>query len=385
MICAAALSTREDDAESLGEVFAKVGSALAGEKADFAFCFASGDRAGVLERLADEYPGNALAESLIGVTGESIVGDGREIEESSAVALWACKLPAGATARSIRLSQDFAPFLDRLADEPSVPRTLVLVADPSCFPLDSFLKQAKTKTPELKIVGGMASASRSPGVNVMLCDRYCLRIGAAGALIEGAAGLRTIVSQGCRPIGRPLIITAIEANIIRELGRRPALEVLQEIFSELSPEEQSKARQGLHIGIVINEYQEKFDRGDFLVRNILAADESGGLAITDLARVGRTVQFHIRDAETASDDLRSLLLSSRDRTGGRPRGALLFTCNGRGSRLFDEPNHDVSLVREILGPIPIAGFFAMGEFGPVGGQSFLHGFTASALVFDEIE
>jgi small ligand-binding sensory domain FIST len=135
---------------------------------------------------------------------------------------------------------------------------------------------------------------------------------------------------------------------------------------------------------VINEYQETFKRGDFLVRNVIGANEDGGIAITDLVRVGQTVQFHVRDAETADEDLRTLLEHERQaRPNARVEGALLFSCNGRGSRLFPRPNHDVGLIRDVFGPIPVAGFFAMGEIGPVGGQNFVHGFTASVVLFEE--
>ncbi len=140
------------------------------------------------------------------------------------------------------------------------------------------------------------------------------------------------------------------------------------------------AKGGLHIGRVINEYQEAFGRGDFLVRNVIGADESGSIAITDQIRIGVTVQFHVRDAETADEDLRSLLAELEGDT--HYEGALLFTCNGRGTRLFSKPDHDVQALRDALGPLPVAGFFAMGELGPVGGQNFVHGFTASIALFE---
>jgi len=157
------------------------------------------------------------------------------------------------------------------------------------------------------------------------------------------------------------------------------LDVLREQFEALSPDDKELVQQGLHLGRVINEYQDTFERGDFLVRNVIGADDAGRLAITDVVRVGQTVQFHVRDAQTADQDLRSLL--EGERSSAPPAGALLFTCNGRGTRLFPEPNHDVGVIRELLGPVPVAGFFAMGEIGPIGGQNFLHGFTASVVLF----
>ena len=202
-------------------------------------------------------------------------------------------------------------------------------------------------------------------------------------VLGGLVALHPLVSQGCRPIGRPLIVTLAEQNVIRELGRRPALEVLRDVFETLPMDDQHRVQGGLHIGRVINEYQESFDRGDFLVRNVIGADDAGGIAITDVVRVGQTVQFHVRDAETADEDLRLLMETERlDRPRARIAGALLFSCNGRGTRLFPDPHHDVTAIHDRYGPIPVAGFFAMGELGPVGGQNFVHGYTASVVLFE---
>ena len=203
-------------------------------------------------------------------------------------------------------------------------------------------------------------------------------------LIDGPARIRTVVSQGCRPIGRPMIVTKADRNVISELGRRSAVEVLRELIEEADEADRNRVRQGLHIGRVINEYQEKFGRGDFLVRNVLGLTQDGGVAITDQIRVGQTVQFHVRDAQTADEDLHALLAAEKNLSSQfheTIQGALVFTCNGRGRRLFRTPDHDIDALRQQLGPIPAAGFFAMGELGPIGGRNFIHGFTASIVLF----
>ena len=235
--------------------------------------------------------------------------------------------------------------------------------------------------PGLRIVGGMASAGHQPGANRLLLDGEVYNTGAVAIYLDGPIQVRTIVSQGCRPVGRTMIITKAERNLIKELSSQPAVDLFRDVFLQLDQSEQALVRNGLHIGRVINEYQDQFHRGDFLVRNVLGADESGAIAVNDVVRVGQTVQFHVRDADTADEDLRGLLSAARGE--GIPRGALIFTCNGRGTRLFPRPHHDIATLHELLGPIPAAGFFAMGEFGPVGGQNFTHGFTASIALFEE--
>jgi small ligand-binding sensory domain FIST len=222
----------------------------------------------------------------------------------------------------------------------------------------------------------MASAGSGPGANRLVVDDRVLDRGAVGVLLPPTVGVRTIVSQGCEPIGEPLTVTRSERNMIHEIAGRPALERLQEVIAGLGPEERAKAAKGLHIGRVIDEHRSEFARGDFLVRNVLGADrENGAVAIGDEVVIGDTVQFHVRDAESADLDLRALL------DGQRAEAALVFTCNGRGSHLFAEAHHDASVVAESLDTLAVGGMFCAGEIGPVGPRNFVHGFTASVALF----
>jgi small ligand-binding sensory domain FIST len=234
------------------------------------------------------------------------------------------------------------------------------------------------------VIGGMASVIHQAGDCRLLLDAAVHDQGAVGVVLHGPVGLRSIVSQGCRPIGKPFVVTKAQDNFILELGGRPAVDQLRELWESLTPQEQRLVQQGLHVGRVINEYQSDFQRGDFLVRNVIGVDRNrGAVVITDRVRVGQTVQFHVRDAQTADEDLHALLQLDLHAHEKRPAGALLFSCNGRGSRLFEEANHDARAVRAAAGPIPLAGFFAQGELGPVGGRNFIHGFTASVALFEE--
>ena len=118
-----------------------------------------------------------------------------------------------------------------------------------------------------------------------------------------------------------------------------------------------------------------------MIRNVVGVDqEEGFIAVGDYFRTGQTVQFHVRDEQSARDDF-GYHLSRFEITKPNPKAALIFTCNGRGTRLFSDKNHDADLIANHLGEIPIAGFFAQGEIGPIGGKNFLHGFTASNLIF----
>jgi small ligand-binding sensory domain FIST len=218
----------------------------------------------------------------------------------------------------------------------------------------------------------------------LFLDGRVLSEGAVGAYLPQAE-IHPLVSQGCRPIGDPFTVTAAEGDLIQELGGRSPVERLQELAAALSDRDRDLLTQGLQVGIVMNEYQAELHQGDFLIRGVVGADpESGAIAVGDDVGVGQTLQFHIRDADSADGDLqRTLEQEAAALAGHRPAGALLFTCNGRGSRLFPGPDHDAGLLAKVFGDIPVAGFFCAGELGPVGGQNYLHAFTASIALFPE--
>lgn len=386
--CASALSLQAEASAALEEVCAAAMEQLQGSP-DLAVVFISPAYGAALAGVAEAIRSKTGAKRLIGCTGEAIVGVEREIESKPAISLWLATLP-GYVVKTMHLSYVPGEEGDRFEGWPTdLPEKwpdracLLLLGEPFTFPGDVLLARLNEDQPGVPVVGGMASGGWGVGENAIYCDSEIYRDGAVAAYLEGPVHVRTIVSQGCRPIGRPFVVTKAEGNIVYELSGKPALHRLQEVFQELPLPEQQMVRRNLHLGQVMNEYQEKFERGDFLIRNVLDADHlRGSLAIGDYVRVGRTVQFQVRDADTADEDLKALL--DRSKSDARPvSGALLFTCNGRGTRLFPQPHHDAACIYESLGGVPLAGFFAQGEIGPVGGKNFLHGFTASLVLFGE--
>ena len=388
---AATLSTLPDARQAANEVCAAAGEKLAAP-VSLAIVFVSSHHAAELEAIAGEIRQRLSPGCLLGCTGESIVGVAREVEDEPAVSLWLASLP-GVSLEPMHLQFQQTPEGPTITgwpdDMPEVwPQgsALLLLGEPFSFPADWLLERLNEDRPGAPVIGGMASGAHSPGGNRLLLDDRVFDQGAVAALVHGPVRIETVVSQGCRPVGRTFVVTKAEQNVILELSGKPPLEQLQAVFDELPPEEQQLVQRGLHVGRVINEYQEQFARGDFLVRNCLGADrKTGALAIGDYVRPGQTVQFHVRDARTADEDLRELLRSAREKRNSPAAGALLFTCNGRGTRMFDSPHHDAAALADLLGEIPLAGFFAQGEIGPIGGKNFVHGFTASAALFSPPE
>ena len=350
---------------------------LDGEDPDLLVCFTSPHFVGALDDLVHALRNLLDARVLLGATAGSIIGVGEEVESAPALSLFAARLPdAGLTPVALKLEDTpDGPAVVGWPELDHEPTTMLLLADPFSFPADAFLRRLNDSRPDLTVIGGLASAAAHPGGNRLVLDDLVTPEGAVGVFLDGV-DVRTVVSQGCRPIGQPFVVTRAERNFVIELGGRQAVDRLRDLAEGLDDADRQLVRNGLHLGVVVDEHKVAFDRGDFLVRNIVGADrESGAIAVGDQVEVGQTVQFHVRDAAAADEDLRTLL------DGASASGALLFTCNGRGQHLFGSPDHDAGVLAELLGPIPAAGAFCAGEIGPIGGSNFLHGFTASLALF----
>jgi small ligand-binding sensory domain FIST len=303
---------------------------------------------------------------LIGCVAESVAGGPVEAESEPAVSLW---LAAG-----IGPVETFAMEFVRTSSggafggyrfEPDRTGVCLLISDPFTFPAEYLLTHLNENARGTQVMGGMASGGLGAQRSRLFLDGKVLNEGAVGAYLPDAR-IHPLVSQGCRPIGDPFTVTAAEGNLVQELGGRPAMTRLQDLA-----------------GVVINEYSGERRQGDFLIRGVLGAQpETGAIAVGDEVEVGQTLQFHVRDADSADQELRRLLEQETTDLGGRrAAGALLFTCNGRGVRLFPEPSHDTGLIAAVLGDIPVAGFFCAGELGPVSDRNYVHSFTASIAVF----
>jgi small ligand-binding sensory domain FIST len=388
---AAALSTQPRTEQALDEVCARTAEGAA-TAPDLAVVFFSPHHLGSVETIVSVVQERLRPRVLVGCVGEAVIGNDQEIEGNPALSLWLAGWnPDGRRAVEVepfhlvleRTSEGFSllGWPDGLVGADPATAAMLVLGDPHSFPADFFLGQVNEDYRGLRVIGGMASGVGRDQVR-LLGGGTVYDGGAVGVLLQGPIGLRSVVSQGCRPIGRHMVVTRAAEDIIFELGGQPPLVVLQELWEELSPRDRELFQQGLHVGRVINEAQGEFRRGDFLVRNVRHLDrQTGALVIMDRVRVGQTVQFHVRDAETADEDLHALMRQSLAAGAGDTAGALIFSCNGRGTRLFDQPHHDARVVRNEAGPVPVAGFFAAGELGPIGGQNFIHGFTASVALF----
>lgn len=358
-----------------------------GEKqpVDLVLMFASAHHRGDYERLVQAAFAKTGARMLLGCSGQGVIGREREVEGTPALSLLRLHLP-GAELHPTRWTQDMLNSVEpgqALAEALDLPPSLVkgwlVLADPFHIDVERLIYAVEQTYPQRPIIGGLASNRQDEQRTYLFLNDQVYSDGGVGIAIGGAVTIRTIVSQGATPIGQPWTVTSARDNVLETIGGRPAYEVLVETIDALSPDVRDRALANLLIGLAMNEYRDEFGRGDFLIRNLMGVDrQSGAIAIGAYPRVGQTVQFQMRDGQAADEDLVEQLRAERAALGGRrPAAAMLCTCNGRGVGLFGVRDHDVGRIASELGPVPLAGFFCNGEIGPIGGKTFLHGFTAS--------
>jgi small ligand-binding sensory domain FIST len=326
---------------------------------------------------------------LAGCSSQGVIVGGEEVEENAGLTLGLYVLPE-ADLQAFHFTQEqveeaTGPLYWRLETglEPHQTNGWLVFIDPFHLDSETWLKGWNEAYPTLPVLGGLASGVFQDQLTQVYLNGDVYEEGGVAISVGGKVGLFGVTSQGCTPIGDTWTLTRVEQNIIHEIGNRPAYEVLAETFGKLTAEEQKKARGNLFIGLVVNEYLEDFHRGDFLIRNLLAADpRSGSIAVGALPRLGQTVQFQRRSAAAATEDMNALLAHAKERLKQTTvYGGCLCSCNGRGQNLFGRPNHDAQMVQQQFGPLGLSGFFCNGEIGPVGEKSFLHGYTASLALF----
>lgn len=379
MAFASALSQHPVSADATGEVCGAVLEAV-GERPDLVVVTATPPHAGALEDIATTVSAVLHPLALVGCAAESVIGTGHEIEETPAISLWAGRVGPLLTLHLLatRLADDswhFSGWPDAIGFEPVA---LVLMADPFTFPAAEFLDWLEGVRPGLPVVGGNVSGGRGPGGSRLVIGDRVVTEGATGVLLGSGVDMEAVVSQGCQGYGDLLTVTRADRNVIYEVAGTPAMECLvDQIRTGLDPDDIAGIESnGLLVGRLIDERLAEPGPGDFLVRTVVGVDRtSGAMAVDDRVPLGSTIRFHLRDAGTAHRELSALL------EGHRAEAALLFSCNGRGTRLFDDAHHDARMLERSVGPIPVSGFLAAGEIGPIGGHNFVHSFSASLALF----
>ena len=390
---ASAIARQSGSNQSLSDLFfrasERIKEQLGNRPIDLAFCFVAPQLASECQLIPEMVQTELKARTFAGCTAGGIIGGGEELEQVAAISLSAASLP-DVKISTFHIEDDGLPDMDAApqkweellgvsaVDAPD----FILLPDPFTFRIDALCQGLDYAFPQSIKVGGLASGAHEPGKNCLFLNDKTYKSGAVGMALSGNIVLETIVAQGCRPVGRTFRVTKCKNNVLLELDGKPAVQALYEVLEGLTKKDQQLAKYSLFLGVVMDEFKDNFKPGDFLIRNILGLEPtSGALLVGEVLRNERTIQFHLRDADTSSDDLRALLKQYKEAHSEKPEGALLFSCLGRGEHLYGSANHDSDCFKDYLGQIPLSGFFCNGEIGPVGGTTFLHGYTSSFGLF----
>jgi small ligand-binding sensory domain FIST len=385
---ASAVSERVETRAALREA-ARTVLAARPEPPDLVFIFISPHHAGSYEQLPawlrEEF-GDAL---VAGCCAAGVIGGGTELEGREALSLSAGWLP-GARLRVRHLLEGIQPSRQawaeclELTDEE--PCQFVLLVDPLTCEVDQLLESLDAAFPHECKIGGLATTGAGEQPSAMFTQDSVQRGGAIVVSFQGEYELRALVSQGCRPVGEQFIVTRARGNVVKELNAGKPAEVLRKLYEGLNPRDHALFNTSLFLGVGLGENRSRYEAGDFVIRNILGIDpESGALAADCRFAEYQVVQFHMRDRETAAIELTQRLRALSRADASRVRGALLFSCAGRGERLFGVGNHDSDSFTKRVGPISVAGFFSNGEIGPIGGKTCLHGYTSVFALFCQRE
>ena len=243
-------------------------------------------------------------------------------------------------------------------------------ADPNTSNVAELVAQLAQRVESGFLVGGLTSSRQQ---NLHVADRV-IGGGVSGVAFSDGVTIATRLTQGCSPIGPRHAVTAAQRNILVSLDNRPALDVFLEDIGEELAEQIERIGGIVFAGLAIK----GSDTGDYLVRNLVGIDPSNKLvAIGEILPANARVMFCRRDADTAREDMTRMLDSIKQGLYAPPRGAVYYSCLGRGPSLFGPHSEELKIIRGALGDVPLVGFFCNGEIS----HNRLYGYTGVLTLF----
>lgn len=372
-----ALSLRINPLQAFDEACAQLTESLA-EEPTLILLFATGHHLAAFPHFASELQSRFPAACVVGCSAQGVIGAGREVERREGLSIMAGVLP-GVTAIPVRLGPEDVPdaaWCKRLQEETGEKPHLILLPDPFSTDVEAVLKALDTHLPAATRTGGLVSGAEGPFESTLLLNDELYHDGLVGVALSGALQIEPLLSQGCRPVGEPMIVTRVKDNVVYELNVGRPTEALQQLYKQLSPRDQQLCHTSLFLGVERKTKSKVSDGSDYLIGDVMGMDpNSGAMAIGRAVRNYQVVQFHLRDADTAKKALRGSLKSVSDDLRKRLRGVLMFNCAGRGEGLYGTTDHDSNMVLKAYGEVPVGGFFSNGEIGPTAEATHIHGYA----------
>tara|TARA_Y100000590_G_C15678156_1_gene998784 strand:- start:511 stop:1698 length:1188 start_codon:yes stop_codon:yes gene_type:complete len=327
---------------------------------------------------------------LIGCSGTGVIGNGIELEDQPGISIAYAELK----------NETIKPFYletKDLPDSDAPPNTweqklnipiekcnaILLLSDPFTFNTDQLLSGLDYAYPNAIKSGGLISGGKKNGDNAIFLNNKIYNSGAVGISFSGNTKFEILVSKGCKPIGNPMVVTKCEDNVIMELdNNKKPLDIIEDLYKKNDYRNKYLIRNSLQMGIIMDRIGSISPKENYLIRNILGASEIDGcIEVGEFINEGQIVQFHVKDSETANEELNQLIKNrNSDIKNNPPESVLMFSCLARGNYLFNEYNHETNIVKKIIKNIPITGFFSNGEINQIGDQTFLNGYTSSFTI-----
>ncbi len=358
----------------------KAHAAGQGEPPDYTlgWCYLTDHFADVAEDIVAELQRRLPGVSWVGTVGIGIAAGGVEYIDQPAMVLMLAPLPRAA----FRLFSGRQPL--RTGADGFHAHTALVHADGSTPDLQELLPELAERTATGYLFGGLSSARTR---TLQIADAV-LTGGLSGVAFSEELGIVSRVTQGCQPVGPLRSVSSAENNIVITLDDQPALACVLEdlgLDQDLPVEEAAEALSSTLVGLRRASEDAFGARGRFgpdtLVRHIIGLDPNARvLAIGDAVEPGTQLAFCRRDPEAALADLVRIATEIRDElatSGQRAAGAVYVSCSGRGGPHFGTPSAELIAIREVLGKLPLAGFFAGGEIA----RDRLYGYTGVLTVF----
>jgi len=314
----------------------------------------------ILRLLRDKLP----VSHWVGTIGMAICCTRTEYYEQPAIALLITDIPAN----KYHLFKSAAD-LSSLSPGTGV-RVAVVHGDPRNGQLANLIHKFPDAIGNGYLVGGLTSSN---SYHYQIVDEP-VEGNLSGVILEDSVTLVTGLTQGCSPLGPSHELTEADSNIAITIDKRPALDVMKEDIGEVLSRDLSRIGGYIFAGFPVADS----DTGDYLVRNLMGIDpNSGAIAIGEYLKPGTPIMFCKRDGKTAIEDLERMVNKLKSRAGSNIKGGLYFSCLGRGQHMFGQPHREMELIADIIGNVPLVGFYANGEIA----GNRLYGYTGVLTLF----
>ena len=365
-----AYSQHPDTLDALHECLSQLGE---NNVATLGFIYATDYHADALSKALAYLRENTTVQHWCGSIGIGICCNQQEFMDESAIAIMLLDIPEESFCLFDGVVNSADEIMNSLANWPAHDAACLSVVhgDPQNPRLPDLIEHLPEVLGHGFLVGGLTSSRKG---NLQVADGLT-EGGLSGVVFHEDINVVTALSQGCSPIGPVHEVTSCQRNVLANLDGQPALDVFRQDIGEILARDLNNVAGFIFAARPV----EDVDTGDYTVRNLVGIDiQKKLLAVGDLFEDGDTVLFCRRDNQTAENDLIRMLTQLKQRAGDQtPRGALYYTCLGRGQYMFGRKSRELEIIRQHLGDVPLIGFYANGEVS----RNRLYGYTGVLTLF----